>query len=311
MHIPDGFLSPAVALAADAGAVVALGAAALSVRREARASGGHGALPRRRPPLGATAAPAVGALVVAAQMLNVHVAGGTSGHLVGAVLACVLLGRSLGFLTIAAVLAVQALAFADGGLLAYGANVLVMGGLGALAASLAPRTEGRLRPLAAAVAGAAALLAGAVVVGALLELSGTAPDAIGIMAETHVPIALIEGAVTALAVALASAPLPSRARLAGCSLLLVASIALTPLASAHPDGLERVALDLGFAARATAGAAAVAIAPGYVAPGVSGATIETVGAALIGIVLVALALAGTVALARRGLRHGPDVLALR
>ncbi|HEU4701756.1 MAG TPA: energy-coupling factor ABC transporter permease [Conexibacter sp.] len=311
MHIPDGFLSPAVALAADAGAVVALGAAALTVRREARASGGRGATPRRRPPLGASAAPAVGALVFAAQMLNVHVAGGTSGHLVGAVLACMLLGPSLGVLTIAAVLAVQALAFADGGLLTYGANVLAMGGLGAAAASLATRAAGRLRPLAAAVAGAGALLAGAVLVGALLELSGTAPHAIGVMVETHAPIALIEGAVSGLVAALAAAPLPTRARLAGCSLLLVALVACAPLASAQPDGLERVALDLGFAAQATAGAAAVALAPGYAAPGVTGAAAATVAAALIGIVIVALALAAATAVARRGLRHRPGKLALR
>lgn len=298
MHIPDGFLSPTVAIAANAGAAIAIGGAALAVRREARASGGDSASPRRRPPLGAAAAPAVGALVFAAQMLNVHVAGGTSGHLVGAVLACMLLGPALGFLTTATVLAVQALAFADGGALALGANVLVMGGIGALAASAALRVHGRLRPLAAAGAGALALMAGAVIVGALLELSGTAPDAIGVMAETHVPIALIEGAVTGLVVLVASAPLPGRARLAGSAVLLAALVALTPYASAHPDGLERVAIDLGFAAQATAGAAAVAIAPDYIAPGVSGVTAETVGAALLGILLVALVLAGIAALAR-------------
>ncbi len=248
MHVPDGFLSPTVALAADAGALVALGGAALATRRGAR----RGAA--RQAPLAPTAAPVVGAFVFAAQMLNMHVAGGTSGHLVGAVLACLLLGPAVGFLTIAAVLAVQALAFADGGLLALGVNVLVMGGIGALAASLALCAEGRLRPLAAAGAAAGALLTGAVAVGALLQLSGTSPDAIGAMAETHVPIALIEGAVTGLVVALvaATAPLPRLVRAGGAALLLAALLALAPLASSHPDGLERVALDLGFAEQAQA-----------------------------------------------------------
>jgi cobalt/nickel transport system permease protein len=245
VHIPDGFLSPALAVAADAGAVVALGGAALAVRREARTGDA-------RTPLRPAAAPLVGAVVFAAQLLNVAVAHGTSGHLVGAVLACMLLGPARGFLTTAAVLAVQALLFADGGLLALGANVLVMGGVGALAASVALRAEGPLRPLAAAAAAAVALLAGAVVVGVLLELSGTATGAIAAMAETHVPIALIEGAATGLAVALAAAPLPRAVRLAGAAVVLAGLLALAPLASSHPDGLERVALDLGFADEAQA-----------------------------------------------------------
>lgn len=256
MHIPDGFLSPAVALAADAAAVVALGSAMFAARRGAGAAG-RGLSPAR---VGAASAPAVGALVFAAQMLNVHVAGGTSGHLVGAVLACMLLGAPVGFLTIAAVLAVQALAFADGGLLALGTNVLVMGGIGALAASVALRVAGRLRPLAAAGAGALAVLGGSIAVGGLLDLSGTAPGAIGAMADTHIPIALLEGALTAgaLVAAGAAARLAPRPRALALGAAVVALLALAPLASTRPDGLERVALDLGFADRAQARAALVA-----------------------------------------------------
>lgn len=250
MHIPDGFLSPGIALAADAAALAAIGGAALAVRRDARASGGHGALPQRRPPLGASAAPLVGAFVFAAQMLNVHVAGGTSGHLVGAVLACALLGPSLGFLTIAAVLATQAVALGDGGLLALGANVLTMGGIGALAARLAGSgVRFAPGPVQLAAASGLAVLAGAAAVGALLELSGTASGAIAAMAEAHLPIALLEVGLTgaASAACAAAARLPRGVRLAGCVATIAVLVALTPLASSQPDGLERVALDLGFA----------------------------------------------------------------
>jgi cobalt/nickel transport system permease protein len=59
-------------------------------------------------------------------MLNFPVAGGTSGHFIGALLACVLLGPWEGMLTMVVVLAVQCLFFADGGLTALGANIFNM-----------------------------------------------------------------------------------------------------------------------------------------------------------------------------------------
>ena len=79
MHIPDGFLSPEVAAAC---AVPAAGAVAYGLRRASRELD-----ERRVPLLGVTAA-----FVFAAQMLNFPVAGGTSGHFLGAALAAILLG---------------------------------------------------------------------------------------------------------------------------------------------------------------------------------------------------------------------------
>ena len=79
------------------------------------------------PLLGVTAA-----FVFAAQMLNFPVAGGTSGHFLGAALAAILLGPWLACLTLAVVLGVQAFVFADGGITALGANILNMGVIGAL-----------------------------------------------------------------------------------------------------------------------------------------------------------------------------------
>ena len=86
---------------------------------------------RRVPLLGVIAA-----FMFAAQMLNFPVAGGTSGHFLGAALAAMLLGPWLACLVIAVVLGVQAFVFADGGITALGANVLNMGVVGALLAGL-------------------------------------------------------------------------------------------------------------------------------------------------------------------------------
>jgi len=75
---------------------------------------------------------AVAAFIFAAQMVNFPVAHGTSGHLLGGVLAVVLLGPLEGMLVIAVVLAIQSLVFADGGLVALGANIFNMGIIGAI-----------------------------------------------------------------------------------------------------------------------------------------------------------------------------------
>ena len=69
----------------------------------------------------------IGALIFAAQMINFPVAQGTSGHFLGGVLAAVVLGPWAGLMVIGLVLIVQSLMFADGGVLALGANIVNMG----------------------------------------------------------------------------------------------------------------------------------------------------------------------------------------
>jgi cobalt/nickel transport system permease protein len=70
----------------------------------------------------------MGAFVFAAQMINFSIPGtGSSGHLAGGMLLAMLLGPYGGFLAMASVLLIQALFFADGGLLAYGCNVFNLG----------------------------------------------------------------------------------------------------------------------------------------------------------------------------------------
>src|SRR5215207_803577 len=119
MHIPDGFLANDVALAC---AIPAIGAVGYGLRRAEVDLDD-----RRVPLLGVTAA-----FVFAAQMLNFPVAGGTSGHFLGAALAAILLGPWLAGVVLSVVLMVQAFVFADGGITALGANVLNMGVIGAL-----------------------------------------------------------------------------------------------------------------------------------------------------------------------------------
>jgi cobalt/nickel transport system permease protein len=118
VHIPDGFLSAPVALTTYAASTAAV---AYAVRRAGAALDD-----RRVPLLGVTAA-----FVFAAQMLNFPVANGTSGHLLGGVLAAVLVGPWAGALAVTVVLVVQALLFADGGLSALGLNVINMALAGA------------------------------------------------------------------------------------------------------------------------------------------------------------------------------------
>src|ERR1043166_4981334 len=113
MHIPDGFLDAKTAVTAAAFSVTGVGVALRHVRLH---------LSQRRIPMLGLAA----AFVFAAQMLNFPVAGGTSGHLVGGVFTAILLGPSAAILVMTCVLIVQCLMFADGGLMALGANVFNM-----------------------------------------------------------------------------------------------------------------------------------------------------------------------------------------
>ena len=69
----------------------------------------------------------LGAFIFAAQMLNFPVGFGASGHIVGGVLAAVVLGPFTGAIVISSVLIIQALLFQDGGLTVLGVNILNMG----------------------------------------------------------------------------------------------------------------------------------------------------------------------------------------
>jgi cobalt/nickel transport system permease protein len=152
------------------------------------------------------------AFIFAAQMFNFQVVGGTSGHLLGGVLAAVLLGPWAATLVMAAVVAVQALVFQDGGLLALGANIFNMGIVGTLGGYLVYRSlsgvlggEARARIPAAAIAAWLSVVAGAVAIG--IQLTASEPGfstALPAMVGIHMLIGIGEALITAAAIAFIS-----------------------------------------------------------------------------------------------------------
>jgi len=301
MHIPDGFLDAKTAVISTGMAVVGIGIALRSVRRTSAA--------RRVPLIGLAAA-----FVFAAQMLNFPVVGGTSGHLIGAVLVAVLLGPSAAVLAMTAVLVVQCFMFADGGVTALGANVFNMAilapGVGYAIYALVRRAAGdslRSRLLATAFAAWCSTVVAAIVCAGQLALAGTVAWKVAFpaMAGIHMLIAIGEAVITTLVVAavvrarpelLASRPptsAPSRyTELTAYGLLVSLGLAVfvAPFASGWPDGLEKVAAALGFEHKAAAMPILAAPLSNYAIPGFPSAVSSTIVAGGVGI-LVAFVLA--------------------
>ena len=201
MHIPDGFVSAPVAAI---GYVVAGVALAIAVRQTNRN------LQEKVVPLMGVMA----AFIFAAQMMNFPVAGGTSGHMLGAALATMLLGPWAAMIVIACVVGVQALVFQDGGLAALGPNVLNM----AVAAVLVSyvlywpvATFGNGWRLLHYGAGFAAAWASVQVAALLasfeLAVSGTSPLQVALpaMMGVHALIGIGEGLITVAAMAFIAA----------------------------------------------------------------------------------------------------------
>jgi cobalt/nickel transport system permease protein len=198
MHIPDGFIN--AGLSAAAGAVSA-GGVGVSLRKAGRS------LEDKQAPL----AGLVAAFVFAVQMLNFPVASGTSGHLLGGVLAAVLVGPWAGAICITLVLLVQGLFFADGGLSALGLNVLnmaIVGGIGGYAVFAAGRALlPKARPMVVAssvVAAFASVVLASIAFFAEYALGGVGDASLGAvfaaMVGVHALIGVGEAVITGLAV---------------------------------------------------------------------------------------------------------------
>ncbi len=292
MHIPDGFLSMLVSAVCWALTVIIL-AVALSQANKTFNE-------RQIPLMGVMAA-----FIFAAQMINFPVAGGTSGHLLGGALAAILLGPWAGMLVMMAVIAVQGLLFQDGGLLAMGANILNMGLLAVTVAYGLYRTVlNRPRGLKLAVAGIAAWLSvmtGALATALQIWLSGNAkleiilPAMLGI----HALIGLGEALITVAALAFIFKTRPDlleggetvrggRGWIVTGLLITLAVVLLAPLASANPDGLEHVAINMGF--HTTGQAAPYEFLPDYTIPFLGATPLSTILAGALGVLMV-LALA--------------------
>jgi cobalt/nickel transport system permease protein len=236
------------------------------------------------------------------------------------VLVAVLLGPWAGTLVMTCVVAVQALFFLDGGLVVMGANIFNMGVIGTLGGYALyrllvglPGGEGRWRLPAAAIAAWVSVVAGATAMALQLAASGTTALEVAFpaMVGVHVLIGIGEALITAAALGFIAVTRPDLLRVrdevlapaatgepsrvgrwwpvAGVAVAAAVVVVLAPLASADPDGLERVAEDHGFLERA--GAAAYDLLTDYVVPGVEG-SLSTILAGLIGIAIVVPILIG-------------------
>lgn len=255
MHMADALLSPAVGGTFWAGTIGTMGYASkrLSERLDDRTVPLMGVL---------------GAFIFASQMINFTIPGtGSSGHLGGGMILAVLLGPHAAFLVMASVLTVQALFFADGGLLALGCNIWNLGIYPCFVAypliykPLAGDGRSARRILLASMAGGiVGLQMGAFSVVLQTLLSGKTELPFGtfvlMIQPVHLAIGIVEGFVTAGVIGyvratrpeildgyVSSAPLAAGISLRNVligfiALAIVAGGALSWFASVHPDALE-------------------------------------------------------------------------
>ena len=292
MHIPDGFLSTLVAVVFWCVSALAV---AISLRQVGKDLG-----ERQVPLMGVLAA-----AIFAGQLLNFSVTGGTSGHLLGAALATILLGPWAAVIVLTSVVSIQALIFQDGGLLALGANLFNMAVIGVTVSyfvytSVQKLARGKSWGIFAGGFAAAWL---SIVVASLsaalqLSVSGTSLANISVpaMGGIHMLIGIGEGLITVGALSFLYAARPDLLRsdekspqggaliwVFGLGIALALAV-LSPLASTHPDGLIWVARQQGFlqAARTPF----YKLIPAYLFPGISNKSLATILSAILGTLLV-------------------------
>ena len=257
MHIPDGFIDAKTAVVTGVLSAAGVALALRQLRKESPS--------RRMPLLGLSAA-----FLFAAQMLNFPVAGGTSGHLLGGVLVAALLGPAAGVVVLTTVLFVQCFLFADGGVTALGANVFNMGLLGTVGGWAIYRAVSRCLPgvrgqvAAVAFAGWCSTVLASLACAGQLAWSGTVGWSVGVtaMVGIHILIGLGEGLISALVFLAIARTRPEwtsgdshearsspKSEAIGFGLVLSLGLAVfvAPFACPWPDGLEKVAAQLGFA----------------------------------------------------------------
>jgi cobalt/nickel transport system permease protein len=322
MHIPNAVLDPKVSIAT---ALIASGGLAYGLRAL------RGQLGDRTPVLMGSMA----AFLFAAQMVNFPlVVVPASGHLLGGVLAAVLLGPWAGSAVIAAVLLVQCFLFNDGGLMALGANFINMGLIGSVGGYAI------YLPIRRALGGHRGILIGAMAAawfsvilsaGAFaVELAASGdwsrfPDVLGWMTLVHAAIGVGEALITGMVVRFLLLTRPDLLddgprgekvasaasrwggiALAGLAISLAVAIFLAPIASASPDGLEYVGQEKKFLPPddSSSEPAVRAPIPDYEMPGLTRSkSLATAAAGVVGTLVVfgvGLGLAGTLAVGRAG-----------
>lgn len=251
MHMADALIAPAVAATMYAASGITAAYSIKEVRTEND--------PKKIPTMGV-----MSAFVFATQMINFTIPGtGSSGHLCGGLLLSILLGPYAGFLSMVSVLLIQCLLFADGGLLALGANIWNMAFYGCFVGYLLiyrPLTKGKIsngRIMLASVLGSMiSLQLGAFSVTIETLLSGITALSFGqflsLMQPIHLAIGAVEGLITGAVVIFLYNTRPelvkkdaAEGRLSlqkvflvlGVSVLLIGG-GLSLVASSNPDGLE-------------------------------------------------------------------------
>lgn len=302
LHIPDGFLTIVVSLIFWLITIIMV---AISVYKTNRSLG-----EKQVPIMGVMAA-----FIFAAQMLNFPIAGGTSGHFLGGALAAIVLGPWAGILVMTSVVGIQALLFQDGGLLVMGANIFNMGILTAVIGyGLYRLVINQKKAVRLVIAGAGAwiaTMAAALVTSLQLWLSGTTRLEIVLpaMLGVHALIGLGEALITVAALTYIEQTRPDildinhpakesgRGWIVSGVVISLLAVFLSPLASGNPDGLEKVASDLGFLGSGLD--APYRILPDYSIPFLGETAISTILAGAVG----ALVLVGLVILLGRNLRR--------
>lgn len=264
MHMADALLAPAVAATMYAATAVTVGASVKTLKKDEDSA--------KLPTMAVTSA-----LVFAGQMINYTIPGtGSSGHLCGGMLLSALLGPQAGFLSMVVILTIQCLFFADGGLLALGANCWNMAFYGCFVGyyllwrpimrskafkGLGAKGEGRIKIILASILGCVITLQlGAFSVVLETTVSGVTElpfgAFVGIMQPIHLAIGLVEGLITSavllfvyesrpeLLMDVENTPAVQAKRSVKTTLVILAVLVLVVggglslAASANPDGLE-------------------------------------------------------------------------
>ena len=296
MHIPDGFLDTKTIVATTTLSAVGFSIALRNLKNRI--------IPRQVPMMGLAAA-----FVFVAQMLNFPIIGGTSGHLIGSVLIAVLLGPSAAVIVITLVLLVQCFFFADGGLLALGANVFNMAIVGSLFGYSIYRTIYKFSPtekgkyLAIGFASWCSTVLASIFCAGELACAGSVnwKMAFPAMTNIHMLIGIGEGMITTLVIATIQR---TRAELLsldahkikasrykeflvyGVVIVIGLILFVLPFISKLPDGLEKVAAMLGFEYKTLVEPIVPSPIIDYQFPGIGSPVLATWIAGVVGAVVV-------------------------
>lgn len=313
MHIPDGFFDLKTIAATGTLSGVSLAYAVRKTKTVLRN--------RQVPLMGVMAA-----FIFAAQMFNIPVIGGTSGHLIGGVLAAIVLGPWSASIIMTTVLFIQWLLFQDGGFTALGGNILNMAVLAPVVGYYVYRFISNIlggsfgRRAATFIAAWFSVVVAAAAAAVELAFSGN----IGLSLRTllsallfyHVFIGLLEGVITTVVIGYlekaGTVPGIESARQVRLDVkrvavavfvtaVLIAAV-LSPWASALPDGLEKVAIEKGFISKSEGKGMGPAMIPDYLFPGIENQALATSAGGVLGTLIVFGAAYKFAGMTRRGVK---------